>query len=282
MASGASWEPLGRVSPGALGSARLTLHWAAQIVAAVGSTLIEARPDWSQTALGWIDSAPRGLAGEPLPGGARAFLATDELSLAVLGADGRASDRFSLAERTLADGLVWLAGAVARVVGGPERPLARPVHELPPSPVGDGAPFEIESEALAELSSWYANASRLLAEVAKTPGASPVRCWPHHFDIATLIHLDGTSGEEARSIGVGLSPGDGSYAEPYWYVTPWPYPKEKQVPSLALGHWHTTGWFGAVLTASEMESGDPGSQPANTRCFVEAAMTAARELVRIG
>jgi hypothetical protein len=254
------------------------LHWAAQIVAAAGSTLIEARPDWSHTALGWIDSSPRGLAGEPLAGGARAFLATGELSLAVLGADGRATESFSLVKRTLADGLVWLAGAVARVVGGPERPLARPVHELPPSPVGDGAPFEIEPEAMAELSSWYANASRLLAEIANTPGASPVRCWPHHFDLATLIQLEG-SGEEARSVGVGLSPGDGSYAEPYWYVTPWPYPKDRQTPSLALGRWHTAGWFGAVLTAAELGA-DPAEQASRARTFVEAAIRASKDLLR--
>jgi hypothetical protein len=251
MGNVGGWELLGRVSPGALGPARLTLHWAAQIVAAVGSTLIDARPDWSHTALGWIESPERGLAGEPLAGGTRAFLA---------------------------DGLVWLAGAVARQVGSPERPLARPVHELPPSPVGDGAPFEVEPEALAELSSWYANASRLLADVARATGASPVRCWPHHFDIATLLRLGEGSGEEARSIGVGLSPGDGSYAEPYWYVTPWPYPKEKEVPSLALGHWHTTGWFGAVLTASELGA-DPAAQESITRSFVQSAIAASRQLL---
>jgi len=278
MGHGAAWEPLGRVAPGALGPARLTLHWAAQIVAAAGSTLVEARPDRSHTALTWLES-PRGLAGEPLAGGARAILATDDLSLVVIGADGRTVDRFSLAHRTLADGLVWLAGAVARVVGGPERPLARPVHELPPSPVGDGAPFAAEPDALAELSSWYANASRLLADVARAPGASPVRCWPHHFDIATLLHQDGGSGDEARSNGVGLSPGDGSYAEPYWYVTPWPYPKDQQAPPLSAGHWHTSGWFGAVFTASELEGGEAEAQEARARSFVHAATAAAKELL---
>src|SRR5258706_15726292 len=96
---GGVWEPLGRVEPRALGLARLSLHWAAQIVAAVGSTLIEARPDWSHTSLAWLDG-PRGLAGEPLPGGARAFLATEEFFLGVLGRDGRwGADRFGLGNR---------------------------------------------------------------------------------------------------------------------------------------------------------------------------------------
>jgi hypothetical protein len=277
MQKGAAWEPLGHVAPPALRSARLTLHWAAQIVAAAGSTLVEALPDWSHTALTWLDS-PRGLAGAPLAGGARAFLGTEELFLAVVASDGRLGDRFALADRTLADGLVWLAGAVARAVGRPERPLVRPVHELPPSAVGDGAPFLIEREAMAELSSWYANASHLLAEVARTPGALPVRCWPHHFDLATLIQQGGEAGEEARSIGVGLSPGDGSYDEPYWYVTPWPYPKDKQGSPLPAGHWHTSPWFGAVLTASEL-GGDPASQEPRSRTFLQSAIAAAKELL---
>ncbi len=279
MKTDVTWEPLGRVAPAALGSARLTLHWAVQIVASVGSTLIEARPDWSHTALGWLTS-PRGFAGEPLAGGARAFLGTDELVLAVLDGEGTmGSDRFELANRTLADGLVWLAGAVARVAGGPERPLARPVHELPPSPVGDGAPFEFEPEAIAELASWYTNASRLLAAVARAPGASPVRCWPHHFDLATLIRQGDARGEAARSIGVGLSPGDGSYAEPYWYVTPWPYPDDQQGAPLELGHWHKAGWFGAVFTASELEGGDAATQAVRARTFLDSAIAASRELL---
>ena len=57
-----------------------------------------------------------------------------------------------------------------------------------------------------------------------------MRTWPHHYDSATLILLDpAETGEDARSINVGMSPGDGSYAEPYWYVTPWPPPPEKTI-----------------------------------------------------
>jgi hypothetical protein len=49
-----------------------------------------------------------------------------------------------------------------------------------------------------------------------------------------------------------MSPGDGSYSQPYFYVSPWPYPDVSTLPPLVLGHWHTEGWVGAVLTAEEI------------------------------
>ena len=106
------------------------------------------------------------------------------------------------------------------------------------------------------LSRYYANANRLLNVVKDhLPGASEVRCWPHHFDIATLYTIDKDKpAEETRSIGIGLAPGGGEYEEFYYYLTPWPYPdiEEKTLPELAAGTWHTKNWIGAVLTASEI------------------------------
>ena len=67
--------------------------------------------------------------------------------------------------------------------------------------------------------------------------------------MATLVKVEGNPDPElAKSIGVGLSPGDETYPEPYYYVTPWPYPeREKPLPDLPAGEWHTVGWTGAVL-----------------------------------
>jgi hypothetical protein len=111
-----------------------------------------------------------------------------------------------------------------------------------------------------------------------------VRCWPHHFDIATLIEFaPPQGGDSGRSIGVGLSPGDSSYPEPYFYVTPWPYPNDPPLPDLAArGEWHTEGWLGAVLTAPSVIAA--GSAEAQAQCvdeFVESALKACRELVRV-
>jgi hypothetical protein len=51
--------------------------------------------------------------------------------------------------------------------------------------------------------------------------ASEVRCWPHHFDLGSLIVVETSAdGELTKSIGIGLSPGDEAHAEPYFYVSP--------------------------------------------------------------
>ena len=107
-----------------------------------------------------------------------------------------------------------------------------------------------------------------------------MRLWPHHFDIATLWTLDaGVDAEEARSVGMGLSPGDGTYAQPYWYVTPWPYPQAtaEELPPLPAGRWHAEarngGWTGAVLLGEELVvQTDPVS---TAQSFVQEACAAA-------
>jgi hypothetical protein len=64
------------------------------------------------------------------------------------------------------------------------------------------------------------------------------------------------SAEEARSIGIGLSPGDGEYDEPYFYISPWPTPdiQKRILPDVPAGKWHTEGWVGALLLASDFIS----------------------------
>jgi hypothetical protein len=118
-------------------------------------------------------------------------------------------------------------------------------------------------------------------------GASPVRVWPHHFDIAVLIELGAEDDrpvdpEEARSVGVGMTPGDDSYPDPYWYVTPWPYPAATGLPKLPPpGAWHTDGWVGAVLGAADLVgAGDERAQATRAASFARAAIAGCRELLR--
>ena len=77
-----------------------------------------------------------------------------------------------------------------------------------------------------------------------------------------------------------MSPGDGSYAEPYWYVTPWPPPPEKraheQLPPLdGKGVWHTEGWTGAVLPSSAVvDTRDAQEQAGQVLAFTQSAVNA--------
>jgi hypothetical protein len=275
-----TWQTIGRVHPRQLTGARLQLHWAAQLVSASGATLLPMAKDFSHTTLGWDASigllAGRGV-GSP---SRRAALVFESLELSVLDGDRECSS-LRLAGHGLEQGLAWLGEALC----DDRFALALPVHDMPAHPVGEGAAFsDADAEARRELAAWFANATvAIRAVVAEDQSASPVRCWPHHFDLASLNTLDrGKDAEEARSIGIGFSPGDASYDQPYFYVTPWPYPPKAALPSLAAGaEWHTSGWTGAVLTAERLISTAHDAQQRRVDQALHGAMAACREALRV-
>ena len=273
-----TWKLLGAAFPGGLTEARLQLHWAAQLVSGPGTSLLPAQTDYAQTNLGW-DSQLGVLEGRHAgPESLQAGLVFESLELLVIdGARERSSMR--LAGRALQQARAWLGKEMA----GDEAAIALPVHEMPPHPVGEGAVFsDAGAEARTELAAWFANAFASIHDVVvKEPEASPVRCWPHHFDVASLMTLDAGGGaEEARSIGVGFSPGDGSYDQPYFYVTPWPYPDKEDLPTLTAGaHWHRNGWTGAVLTAERVISVPLVEQQRTVQRAIDGAVIACRELL---
>jgi hypothetical protein len=282
----AEWEAGARAPSPRFDQARSAAHWAVQLVSAVGWTLATARSDDGQSALEWSeqDRALLGVVVERNGRAARAGLRLADLTLLALGSESSDRDELRLAGQTLAAGRTWLAVALAQIFRAPIPRLEVPPNQIPPDPVGSGAPFGApDPAAAAELAAWFASADRVLRAIAtSTPEASETRCWPHHFDIATLLRLDGAGAppESARTIGVGLSPGDGSYAEPYWYVTPWPPPARADRPALPQGSWHTQGWLGAVLPAAALAGAKTAADAgARVATFLSAAIAACRRLL---
>jgi hypothetical protein len=282
VAEPTAFEPRGAPTPAALTSARVELHWAAQAVAAVGRALIPAAPDDSHTSLEWAATSGL-LVGGITPRGLRLGLRPADLALVVLDASGRPERELPLSGRTLSE---TLAGA-GEMLGAP--PLAMPPYEMPDHAVARGGAFRGDDrDALAELARWYATADSLLRGLGFLPPdtgrhASPVRCWPHHLDIATLVTLPRIPRTGLRTIGVGLSPGDAIYAEPYFYVTPWPYPESPVLPELpSAAAWHRSGWFGAVLTGTAIFSDLDATAPTRAKMvsgFLGAAVRASAALL---
>jgi hypothetical protein len=286
------WKSLGSVDSRHLVNARLQLHWAAQAASSVGKQLLPAQPDFSQQCFEWSERTGALVQGQVEA--ARPFrsaLKLAEHALSLLDRLGSPIAELPLTGRTLDDAYAWLQTEVERLLGRKlAEPLERPGSEMPAHPVGTGRRFALaDSGPFAELARWFADADRLLREVQRmTPGTSPVRCWPHHFDIATLITLPaGTAGaagdtpESARTVGVGLSPGDGGRPAPYFYVTPWPYPPLQSLPALPTlaggGTWNTEGWLGAVLEATALVG--TRNQEDQARDFLVSAIAACRALV---
>jgi hypothetical protein len=280
-----AWRTLGAVDPKALVESRVALHWAAQVPAALGHTRVPKAEDWSHYALAWLDG-PQALVGRPVEdaGGLRAGVRPRDLALVVLERGGRrAVGALPLAGRTLQDGLDWVVATLAERSGTSAVPLESPPHEMPAHALARGAAFPAPDAGLAELARWYADAERALTRAAAGRAeAGPVIVWPHHFDAATLLTLaERTPAGDARTIGLGMSPGDEGYAEPYVYVKPWPAPDGVSLPALeGGGAWHRGGWLGAVLTGSAIVA--DRSTPAQERRvegFLRSAEAAARTLV---
>jgi hypothetical protein len=228
--------------------ARLQLHHAAQFVATAGISYLPKADDDSHTNMRWLGGA---LAGQPLGDRPiRVAVRANPFSLAILGGDATIAN-LELHGRTIADATAWLRKELDRFGLDGDRYSSAKHYTIPAHAVERGAPFDAsDTAAFEQLDRWYDDADQVLEAVAEQRTGSPVRCWPHHFDIATLI-----APRPHVTIGVGLSPGDDSYAEPYWYVNRYPVPPEPPaVPALAgKGHWHQEGWFGAVLTGSRTQ-----------------------------
>ncbi len=277
-----SWQKTGKIDPKSLTESRLQLHYAIQFAAAVGNFLTESKPDTSHASLTWnseLNLFVSGIVATEKP--FQVALEPVSLTSIILDTQGEKLAEFSLGKKTMEQGINWLKREISCLgADGEKLTFVSYPDDFPDHPLARGTPFNGTQEVQRqELTAYYANTNLLLQEiVSTTEGASPIRIWPHHFDLATLISLPYTQKGEAMSIGVGLSPGDSSYDQPYWYVTPWPYPDPANLPELdGGGSWHTQDWVGAILSASQLSQGD--EQLAQVKAFLQSAVKASLSLL---
>jgi hypothetical protein len=161
-------------------------------------------------------------------------------------------------------------------------------YDIPTHLVAAGGRYSYGSDrpAFAGLARLFEAADDILGEtrsrlVGIGKGSSEVRCWPHHFDIAMLLSLGTGEAETAAAIGIGMSPGDAYYPQPYFYISPWPAPPADALPSIPRpGHWHTLGFVGAVATGEAVLS--VPEPRVRVRNVIDAAVTVCRGLMPPG
>lgn len=264
--STSAWRTLRPELARELTDARLQLHHAAQIVTAMGISYLPKQADDSHTNLGWVEDLSA-LASHPVHGTGAIQLAVRPHPFALLFlVDDESRDSFLLDGHTIADAADWVRNNLStHGLDGAAFTLAKH-YTIPPRPVGESAPFDASAaSAFEELASWYSDATQLFESiVSNEPNAAPVRCWPHHFDVATLIEV-----APQKTVGVGMEPGDVYYAEPYFYVNMSPSPTVAPTSELpGGGSWHTHEWIGAVLVGSRVGR---ESQRDQIAAFLEAS-----------
>jgi hypothetical protein len=259
-----------------LAEARIQLHYAIQPLAAISNALA----DSSNKGLFW--DYGRGFTTRAITPIKSYRLALEPISLTLefLTDRDQVISAFTLSDRTLLEAFDWMKAIVSGLGGEANLiiPISYPPNDFPDSELARGKTFQLLN-LTSNLAAYYANADHILQDIVQQePMASNVRIWPHHFDIATLISIPASNGEE-QFIGVGLSSGDRSYDEPYWYVTPYPYPEDcSNLPALnGDGIWHTEHWVGAVLTASQF--GEPQASVDQVKTFLNSAIAACRKLL---
>jgi len=218
---------------------RKQVHDAIQPAAGVGRTHASPRPDHSHQSFTWSD-VHDAFVQELVDGRFRSGLRLRDLTLLLI-IDSRVHE-YPLRGRTIEDGFRFY-----------EERLGRPLERVQTS----SGTLDPDERQLATIARLYAQAAAILERMrTRNPGASPVRLWPHHFDVAFLI----------GTIGVGFLAGDDAIDEPYWYVYNTPMPIE--LPPLSVGEWFRGHWTGAVL------KGDPDA--ATIEKFLDGAIAGVR------
>jgi hypothetical protein len=276
---GSVWAPLRGIDQRRLSEARLQAHYAVQWLARAARAYVPPQPDDGHTNLGW-DGALGGFTTHPLKDGAWLSLKITDLTLALHVGEGSTHvQSFSLDGRPDAQAGQWLSkqlgarGLDAHALNAPSP------YEMPAHAVSQGAAYGPAGDTLAELAAWFGNAGLSLGSIQRQMigrklAASPVRCWPHHFDLATLTTLPARNTDATGYVGAGLSPGDEYYDEPYFYISVYPEPDPAALPSLpTLGHWHLRDFMAAVATAHKIVAAK--NQQAETDDFLRAAVDGA-------
>lgn len=274
-----AWEVIGAKPPHELGSTRDTLHCALQAIARLPEVLVPPEDGFGHAAFDW-DGAQRAFVSRVIAARApyRVALRVPDAMVLTIGAAGAPVGHFALHGRSPDDLAAWLAGETERL--GPRAVAVADDAAWPPDACVPGARFDCSDyAALQELPRYYMDAFRLLEDVRgrwidrATP--SPVRVWPHGFDMDTVLALGERDGE-ARQVGVGMSPGHGD-EPPYFYVNAWPARDPAALPPMdeSRGAWSTDRWFGAALPARQvLDHGDADAQALTVTQFVDFAADA--------
>ena len=244
------------VAPAKLGPARTLSHGAVQWASRAARANLPALADDSHSNLGWSHEhgalLSQFLDGEGQVGFSFASGALLWLQAGQVTQSQRVTELDDAELGEVCDS--WLTGAGLERASQAEMP-----YQLKPVRYRD-LQTEENLRALETLGAWFAATQRALESLISECGAGAVsapapRCWPHHFDLATLLALEEGDLAHARSVGIGLSPGDAVFDEPYLYCNPWPVPGE--LPAAPDGlFWHTEGFTSLVCPVSRLTSAE--------------------------
>ncbi len=271
-----AWKQLHNIAPEELMSAYQQAHQLAQWLARFARGYLPAQPDDSHTSLMWHRNMGLMTTNATEIGGRQISFGLElrDLSLVKI-EDGQVVDSIFMHGQKDGDAGEWMCGAIdAMGLDGSALNAALP-YELPASPYSNGCAYNTANNvaALSEIARYLDNTSLVLNDVVAKhqnihPGPAPVRLWPHHFDLATIITLEEGDFESAHAVGFGLAVPDPSRDEFYFYTYPWPRNQRTDLPALRSDSaYQYDGTVGAVQMMSKLVSAS--DQEATARIFFD-------------
>ncbi|MEL6370385.1 MAG: hypothetical protein AAFR03_06675 [Pseudomonadota bacterium] len=283
-----TWHTLGAVKGKAATEASLQAHYAAQWLGRFGRGLTPPKEDDSHTSFVWRTEV-QSLVTDPVEQAGKSIqlaLRVSTLSLLII-VDDEIADGMSLHGRGDKTVGAWLRPALEGFGFSLDQFNEDPIYEMPASPLASGGVYDANGciAALSELARAYDNAQPLLDDLRSqyvgkvSPGPSPVRTWPHHFDTGLIITLEEDAPfEDARAVGAGIAVPDKLFDEFYFYTYPWPRHPRKNLPKLkSHGAYQKTGFFGAVLPVSIVAK--QRDQSSCVKAFLEETTAAWKDMV---
>ena len=273
-------QPLGSVAPTDLVNARNSLHLAVQLIASAGHNLAEPKPDDSHRSLQWEPDL-RSFRGVDLAGGFFVRVRAVEFAAELVKLNGDVISDLELDDSPLTESLLILQSQMPVPEAKRSFGFAQLDASFPDQAAFSRTLYAEPLDKRTELALHFGHAYEVLQGIcADEPKASAIRAWPHHFDIATIL----PGGAKGSTVGVGLSPGDGSYAEPDWYVTPSPLaPNATESKPPKPWKWHTEGWIGMVLPMSNLfKHAKEASREGELRASLGHCVEIARKVISPG
>lgn len=256
-------------------------HYAAQAAAELGKGWAEPREDDSHTSFSWFRGADgRGLEGVSAAGntGYRARLKFEGLEISLCDGHGRTIGDFSLAGHTLAEAMAWMETVCAHELG-PRLQASVPAPDLPEHAMASGAVFTPDPDGENDVADVYDATYLVLKRLRGMDSRfGEVRCWPHHFDMASLAVVGkDEGGAMTKTIGVGITPPDGLDDHGYWYVSPWArdgMAGEPAYRALSCGRWHDRGAGVSMAMLSVHEVAGEGDRSHKLAAFLAESINA--------
>ena len=273
-----------------LQQARAELHQAIQFVGAVGRSYSPSSAEDEYGSLNWDDGGKM-LVSVVVGKNQRIYagMSLSRFDLGVYHEDGRPVDSINLKGLGSTEIVSWLKKVLGNVGLDEDMLTLELPYQIPDykDVIGKKLKFK-RKKVFAEFSKLYENAARVLdhykSDYSEYAGA--IKCWPHHFDIATqLIFSENSDMDNKNYVSLGFSPGDENYKRPYYYINLWPVPElsSQDLPAVGKGNWNTKGWFGATLDIKTIKKAEDEDQQAGmVKDFYDAAIREIFTLINFG